>query len=103
MNNSNNNNGNNNNNNTSSKVPQSLVELDKFFDSVSKGLDMAMAKGFEECALCKTIGERGKLCETCGKTRTNYASNVVQTTEEMWNGVNRIRDWAEKMEKESQK
>ena len=102
-NNNDNNNGNNNNNNKPSKKPQTLEELDDFFDSVSKGLDAAMANGFEECAVCKTIGEKGKLCETCGKARTNYAANVVLTNEEIWNGVNRIRDWADKREKEDKK
>ena len=102
-NNTNNDNNNNKNNNMLPKKPQSLDELDNFFDSVSKGLDAAMANGFEECALCKTIGEKDKLCETCRKPRTKYASNVVLTNEEIWNGVNRIREWADKREKKDKK
>ena len=94
---------NNNNNNKSSKKPQTLEELDDFFDSVSNGLDKAMADGFEECALCKTIGEKNKDCATCGKARTKYAADVVLTSEEILNGVNRIREWANKREKEEKK
>ena len=101
--NSNSNNDMNNDNKKSSKKPQTLEEMDNFFDTVSNGIDKAMADGFEECALCKTIGEKEKLCLTCGKARTRYAADVVLTSEEIWKGVNRIREWANKREKEEKK
>ena len=100
MQNNNTSNNNHNKNKFASQTSRTLEEFDVMFNNFSAGLELADRLGYKECALCKTMSKKESNCDTCGKSRTEYAKDVVLSTAEMMKGFDRICAWAEKKQRE---